>query len=58
MVATRVRAESKREASANNSQSEVGEVADTFMMATPDRFKVWLMTNEDRLPDDFEMPDA
>jgi hypothetical protein len=24
--------------------------------ATPNRFKTWLMTTEDRLPDDFELP--
>lgn len=25
-----------------------------FEVARPNRFKTWLMTNEDRLPDDFE----
>jgi hypothetical protein len=26
------------------------------MAAVPNRFKTWLMTTEDRLPDDFELP--
>lgn len=26
------------------------------MAAAPDRFKIWLMTTGDRLPDDFELP--
>jgi len=26
------------------------------LAAAPNRFKMWLMTTEDRLPDDFELP--
>jgi hypothetical protein len=58
MAAARTGDETKLGARAEGARPGGGELSDAFaVVAAPNRFKIWLMTTEDRLPDDFELPD-